>query len=640
MSDSSGNRSQGAQAGGLTADNSQVSQSVDHGVTMLPEITGVSPFARALAVAKRRIFRRKVITRALRESQQALHEHEMNLEFLIDHVPVVVYKAETGQNGRWWYVSPQIEELLGYTPTEWLNDRTLWWKRIHPDDQEAVLADEEAMIAGSTSTTDAVQYRMITKEGRIIWVNDDAAVIRDEKGGDLYWSGVLSDITDRKILEDQLKHQAFHDPLTGLANRALFVDRVRHALERADRNGSRVAVLFFDLDDFKNINDSLGHNFGDELLVAMAARLSEGLRPGDTFARLGGDEFAIFLEDTSLSSATSVAYRLIEALSEPFTIGTRDVSVHATVGIEFADALTTKADELLRNADVAMYVGKGKGKGRYELFDPSMHTAALRRLEMKGELKHAIENDEFILHYQPIVSLAEGALIGIEALIRWEHKSRGLIAPVEFIPLAEESGLIVPLGRWVLREACRQAGAWPIKDPEISLSVNVSPRQFQHPGLVEDVANALWDSGIDPSILTIEITESVLIHDSEVAIEKLSRLKDFGVRIAVDDFGTGYSSLGYLKRFPIDILKIDKSFIDGVGNSSEEAAIVDAIIKLGGSLGLEVVAEGIEEPEQVDALQSLRCERGQGFFFSKPVDAETMGEILATGRFPLPVSAD
>jgi diguanylate cyclase (GGDEF)-like protein/PAS domain S-box-containing protein len=613
---------------------------VKHSVTMPPGTPGVSVFARAVAVTKKRFLGRGTISRALRESQQALHEHEMNLEFLVNHVPVVVYKAETGQNGRWWYVSPQIERLLGYTPAEWLTDPTLWWKRIHPDDQDQVLADEEAMAVGTASSTDASQYRMITKEGRIIWVNDDAAVIRDEKGGPLYWSGVLSDVTERKVLEDQLKHQAFHDPLTGLANRALFVDRVKHALERADRETSRVAVLFFDLDDFKNINDSLGHNSGDELLVAVADRLTECLRPGDTFARLGGDEFAIFLEDTSLSSATSVAYRLIEALSEPFMVGTREVMVHATVGIEFADASTTKSDELLRNADVAMYVAKSKGKARYELFDPSMHTAALRRLEMKGELKQAIDNDEFVLHYQPIVSLSEGALLGIEALVRWQHKSRGLIPPVEFIPLAEESGLIVPLGRWVLREACRQANAWPITDPEISLSVNVSPKQFQHPGLVEDVANALWDSNIDPSILTIEITESVLIHDTDVAIEKLGRLKDFGVRIAVDDFGTGYSSLGYLKRFPIDILKIDKSFIDGVGNSSEEAAIAHAIIKLGGSLGLEVVAEGIEEPEQVDALQSLRCERGQGFFFSKPVDAETMGEILAQGRFPLEVGAE
>jgi diguanylate cyclase (GGDEF)-like protein/PAS domain S-box-containing protein len=621
--------------------NPRVSQHIEPSVTMLPGKPGALLLARAVAVSKKRLFGRKVISRALKESQEALHEHEMNLEFLVNHVPVVVYKAETGQNGRWWYVSPQIEQLLGYTPVEWLDDPTLWWKRIHPDDQEQVLADEEAMtIVGTTSKTDATQYRMITKEGRIIWVNDDAAVIRDENGAPLYWSGVLSDITDRKVLEDQLKHQAFHDPLTGLANRALFVDRVKHALKRADRESSRVAVLFFDLDDFKNINDSFGHIAGDELLVLMAARLGECLRPGDTFARLGGDEFAIFLENTSLSSATSVAYRLLEALGEPFKVGSREVMVHATIGIEFAEATTTKVEELLRNADVAMYVAKSKGKARYELFDPSMHTAALRRLEMKGELQQAIENGDFVLHYQPIVSLAEGALLGIEALIRWNHETRGLIPPVEFIPLAEESGLIVPLGRWVLREACRQANAWPIKNPEISLSVNVSPRQFQHPGLVEDVANALWDSHIDPSILTIEITESVLIHDTDAAIEKLSRLKDFGVRIAVDDFGTGYSSLGYLKRFPIDILKIDKSFIDGVGNSSEESAIAHAIIKLGGSLGLEVVAEGIEDPGQVDALQSLRCERGQGFFFSKPVDAETMGEILAEGRFPLPAGAE
>jgi diguanylate cyclase (GGDEF)-like protein/PAS domain S-box-containing protein len=605
-----------------------VSQQAEHNVAMLPGEAGRSSFARAVAVTKKRLLGRGVIARALKESQQALREHKKNLEFLVNHVPVVVYKAETGKAGRWWYVSPQIEHLLGYTPEEWLKDPMLWWKRIHPDDRDQVLADEESALTGTT------QYRMVTRDGRTVWVNDDASVIRDEQGAALYWSGVLSDITDQKVLEEQLKHQAFHDPLTGLANRALFVDRVKHALERAVRESTRVAVLFFDLDDFKTINDSLGHNSGDELLVAVASRLSDCLRPGDTFARFGGDEFAIFLEDTSLSSATSVAYRLIDGLGEPFVLGKREVMVHASIGIEFAEAHETTAGELLRNADVAMYVAKGKGKARYELFDPSMHTAALRRLEIKSELKHAIEDNRFVLHYQPIVSLKESSLLGIEALIRWNHPRRGLIAPVEFIPLAEESGLIVPLGRWVLLEACRQARDWPITDPEISLSVNVSPRQFQHPGLVEDVANALWDSGIDPSILTIEITESVLIHDTEAAIEKLGRLKDFGVRIAVDDFGTGFSSLGYLQRFPIDILKIDKSFIEGVGSGTEEEAIAHAIIKLGGSLGLEVVAEGIEELDQVDALQSLRCERGQGFYFSKPVDAATMGKIIATGKFP------
>ncbi|MGH2752167.1 MAG: putative bifunctional diguanylate cyclase/phosphodiesterase [Actinomycetota bacterium] len=613
-----------------------MSWQIEHNAAMMPLTDGPPSLARAVAVTRRRFFGRGSVSRALKQSQDALREQEKNLQFLVHHVPVVVYKAETGQLGRWWYVSPQIEQLLGYTPEEWLANPALWWKQIHPDDRDQVLADEEAMTVSTNSHTEAVQYRMLTREGRVIWVNDDAAVIRDEDGSPLYWSGVLSDITDRKVLEDQLKHQAFHDPLTGLANRALFVDRVEHALARADRDIKRVAVLFFDLDDFKTINDSLGHNSGDELLVMVAARLGGCLRPGDTFARFGGDEFAIFLEDTSLSSATSVAYRLIQALGEPFLIGGREVMVHASVGIEFADASKTRADELLRNADVAMYVAKGKGKARYELFDPSMHTAALRRLETKSELKHAIERNEFVLHYQPIVSLNEGSLLGMEALIRWDHPQRGLVAPVEFIPIAEESGLVVSLGRWVLQEACRQARDWPINDPEISLNVNVSPKQFQHPGMVEDVANALWDSGIDPSILTIEITESVLIHDAEAAIEKLSRIKDFGVRVAVDDFGTGYSSLGYLSKFPIDILKIDKTFIEGVGRGSEEDAIAQAIIKLGGSLGLEVVAEGIEQPEQIDALQLLRCDRGQGFYFSRPVDADAMGEILATGQVPPP----
>jgi len=601
---------------------------------------GVAPLARlgvarAVSVVKKRLRGRGLAARALRESQEALWEQGENLGFLVRHVPVVVYKAETGQHGRWLYVSPQIEGLLGYTPEEWLADPKLWWERIHPDDRDQVLADEEAILVSAGTKSEAAQYRMVTRDGRTIWVSDDASVIKNGSGASLYWSGILSDITDRKVLEEQLKHQAFHDPLTGLANRALFVDRVEHALARGERDGMRVAVLFVDLDDFKTINDSLGHNGGDEVLVAVAGRLRECFRPGDTFARFGGDEFAILVEDTSLSNATSVAYRIVDALGEPFSIGGREVMIHASVGIEFAEAQGTRTDELLRNADVAMYVAKGKGKARYQLFEPSMHTAALRRLEIKADLRRAVEKDEFVLHYQPIVSLNGGALLGMEALVRWNHPERGLLPPLDFISVAEQSGLITPLGRWVLREACRQATKWPLSNPSISLSVNVSTTQFQQPGLVEDVANALWDSGLDPSILTLEITESVLVHDTDAVIEKLHRLKDFGVKVAIDDFGTGYSSLGYLKRFPIDILKIDKSFIDGVGNGAEEAAIAQAIIKLGESLGLEVVAEGIELPEQIDALQLLRCERGQGFFFSAPVDAETMGGLLANGSFPV-----
>jgi len=591
--------------------------------------------ARAVSVVKKRLRGRGLAARALRESQEALWEQGENLGFLVRHVPVVVYKAETGQHGRWLYVSPQIEGLLGYTPEEWLADPKLWWERIHPDDRDQVLADEEAILVSAGTKSEAAQYRMVTRDGRTIWVSDDASVIKNGSGASLYWSGILSDITDRKVLEEQLKHQAFHDPLTGLANRALFVDRVEHALARGERDGMRVAVLFVDLDDFKTINDSLGHNGGDEVLVAVAGRLRECFRPGDTFARFGGDEFAILVEDTSLSNATSVAYRIVDALGEPFSIGGREVMIHASVGIEFAEAQGTRTDELLRNADVAMYVAKGKGKARYQLFEPGMHTAALRRLEVKADLRRAVEKDEFVLHYQPIVSLNGGALLGMEALVRWNHPERGLLPPLDFISVAEQSGLITPLGRWVLREACRQATKWPLSNPSISLSVNVSTTQFQQPGLVEDVANALWDSGLDPSLLTLEITESVLVHDTDAVIEKLHRLKDFGVKVAIDDFGTGYSSLGYLKRFPIDILKIDKSFIDGVGNGAEEAAIAQAIIKLGESLGLEVVAEGIELPEQIDALQLLRCERGQGFFFSAPVDAETMGGLLANGSFPV-----
>jgi len=516
-----------------------VSQHAEHKAVVVAAPLARLGVARAVSVVKKRLRGRGLAARALRESQEALWEQGENLGFLVRHVPVVVYKAETGQHGRWLYVSPQIEGLLGYTPEEWLADPKLWWERIHPDDRDQVLADEEAILVSAGTKSEAAQYRMVTRDGRTIWVSDDASVIKNGSGASLYWSGILSDITDRKVLEEQLKHQAFHDPLTGLANRALFVDRVEHALARGERDGMRVAVLFVDLDDFKTINDSLGHNGGDEVLVAVAGRLRECFRPGDTFARFGGDEFAILVEDTSLSNATSVAYRIVDALGEPFSIGGREVMIHASVGIEFAEAQGTRTDELLRNADVAMYVAKGKGKARYQLFEPGMHTAALRRLEVKADLRRAVEKDEFVLHYQPIVSLNGGALLGMEALVRWNHPERGLLPPLDFISVAEQSGLITPLGRWVLREACRQATKWPLSNPSISLSVNVSTTQFQQPGLVEDVANALWDSALDPSLLTLEITESVLVNDTDAVIEKLHRLKDFGVKVAIDDFGTG-----------------------------------------------------------------------------------------------------
>ncbi|MGH2791520.1 MAG: putative bifunctional diguanylate cyclase/phosphodiesterase [Actinomycetota bacterium] len=566
-----------------------------------------------------------------KRSADALSESEERLRFLVEHVPSVVYTAETGSDGRWLYVSPQIESLLGFTAEEWMADPERWWKQLHPDDRGAVLDDEEALLSSSEVRSGAIEYRMKTRDGRTVWVNDDQVVIRNEDGEALHLSGVLSEVTDRKVLELQLQHQAFHDSLTGLANRALFADRVEHALQRAERSGEQVAVLFLDLDDFKTVNDSLGHEAGDELLVAVAARLRRCLRPSDTIARLGGDEFAILLEAESVDSASMVAERTVKAIEEPISLGDREVVIHASVGIELGDSRQHSAGDLLRNADVAMYVAKSGGKARFEVFDSSMHQAAVQRLEIKADLQRALVDREFVVHYQPIVGLQESGVLGMEALIRWQHPQRGLMAPMDFIPVAEETGLIVPIGRWVLREAAFQAKRWQAASPHgdaFTMSVNVSARQLMRAEIVDEIASVLRESGIPPRTLTLEITESVLMNDRNAAITKLHQLKELGVRVAVDDFGTGYSSLGYLSSLPIDILKIDKSFIDRVATGVEDSAIAQAVIKLGNSLKLTVVAEGIEAVEQATALRAMRCHRGQGFYFSEPLDAKGVDDLL------------
>jgi diguanylate cyclase (GGDEF)-like protein/PAS domain S-box-containing protein len=543
----------------------------------------------------------------------------------------VVYRAEVGTEGRWLYVSPQIETLLGYTPEEWQNDPSLWLQRIHPDDRQACLTEEEAVLLTVDEKPEASEYRMISRDGRVIWVIDDAFIVRDANGAPRYWSGVLYDITERKNLEQQLEHQALSDSLTGLANRALFLDRVEHALARGGRDEEPVTILFLDLDDFKTVNDSLGHEAGDELLVTVASRLKRCLRPADTVARLGGDEFAILLESTSAESAVALARRVLEALGEPYSAGGRAMVVRASIGVATGSAPAHDAGDLLRNADVAMYVAKGGGKARLAVFEPGMHTAALRRLEMKADLQRAVIEKELLLHYQPIVNLGDGALVGVEALVRWQHPELGLVSPADFIPLAEESGLIIPLGRWVLSEACRQAAEWQQQIPvarDVAVSVNVSARQLQRPELIAEVEDALVASGIAPAALTLEITESGLMEEKDVAAAQLEDLRRLGVRVAVDDFGTGYSSLGYLSSLPIDILKIDKMFIDGVSQGPEDSAIAGAVGKLANALGLTLVAEGIESLDQVVALRGMEFQRGQGHFFSRALPAEEIAALL------------
>ena len=567
-----------------------------------------------------------------KHAESAIRESEARLRAIVEQVPAIVYTAEAGPAGRWLFVSPQVESLLGFTPEEWMADPELWFRQLHPEDRERVVQEEDGDWA-DLSPANASEYRMLTKHGRVIWVRDVGAIITNHDGVPLYWSGVLSDITDRKVLEEQLEHQAFHDTLTGLANRAMFVDRVEHALARSERDAGSLAILFLDLDDFKTINDSLGHEWGDRVLVEVAARLERTLRPADTVARLGGDEFAILLEGASLEDAIHVVERIIQSLEEPIIQDTKAILVHASFGIALTEGRRWNGADLLRNADVAMYAAKARGGGGFEVFQPDMHIAALRRLEIHAQLQHAIHERQFVLHYQPIIDLGTGQTVAVEALIRWNHPSRGLVPPLEFIPVAEESDLIVQIGRWVLQEACHQVSAWQREfpsDPPLTVNVNVSGKQFQHPRLVEEVAEVLRTSGIAPSSLTLEITESLLIQDTEGAVARLRELKALGVQVAVDDFGTGYSSLGYLQRFPIDTLKIDKAFVDAIGVGAEGSAIVRAIISLGESLSMGVSAEGIESAEQLALLQDLRCDLGQGFYFSKPQTAGGIGLILGT----------
>ena len=448
------------------------------------------------------------------------------------------------------------------------------------------------------------------------------------------------DITERKELEDQLAHQAFHDSLTGLANRALFRNRVEHALARMRRQRRPIAVLLLDLDGFKTVNDSLGHAFGDAFLAAVADRLRGLLRPSDTPCRLGGDEFAVLVEDLAEPvDATIVAERILDALREPFEVDGKEVVTGASIGITIAESRPRKgaagardADDLLRNADVAMYTAKSRGRNRCELFKPSMHQAMLDRLDLEADLRRAVERGEFVLHYQPTVALATGSISGMEALVRWVSPDRGLVPPGMFISVAEDTGLIVPLGAWVLEEACRQAVAWRHEfgaDAPATMSVNLSARQLRQPLLVAHVRRVAEAHGVPPGRLCLELTESAVMEDTELYVELLAALHRLGVRLAIDDFGTGYSSLTYLKRLPVDTLKIDQAFVAGLGCDASDTAIVRSVVALAHALGLQVVAEGVETQSQVDELTALGCDLAQGFYFARPLPAAELSELLA-----------
>jgi diguanylate cyclase (GGDEF)-like protein/PAS domain S-box-containing protein len=564
-----------------------------------------------------------------KEVEKVIKESEERFRSLVQNTSDIITLLEADGTVR--YISPAVERVMGYKPEEQVGTNA--FGSVHPDDRERAL-DTFTEVLKSPGLYPPLEFRVPHKDGS--WrhlehvVNnllDDPAV-----------RGVVvnsRDVTKRKALEEQLRHQALHDPLSGLPNRALFMDRLEHALIRANRRGSKVAVLFMDLDNFKITNDSLGHEVGDQLLVAVAERLKACLRPEDTAARLGGDEFTILVEEVDgLRDAARVAERIAESLQRPFALDQYEVFFTTSIGIALSGPLQKLPADLLRHADLAMYQAKHKGKARYEVFEPSMGTDALERLRLESELRRALERGEFKVYYQTVVALEGGRIGGAEALVRWEHPKRGLLLPKEFLSVAEETGLIMRIGERVLREACHQMRAWQVRypgTPPLTISVNLSTREFFHPKLIAEV---LDESEIDPATLQLEITEGAMTSNGTYSTDRtLRNLKRMGVQLAIDDFGLGYSSLSYLKRFPVDFLKIDRSFVAGLGQepngvSTKDTEIVKAMIDLTHALGLRVIAEGVETSEQLAQLRNMKCDLAQGNYFSEPLPSGALAVIL------------
>jgi diguanylate cyclase (GGDEF)-like protein/PAS domain S-box-containing protein len=725
---------------------------------------------------------------------------------LVERLPAIVYSCELGERGRWRYVSPQVEEILGYSPEEWMADPGLWVERLHPDDRERALEQENRK--GTTGGgAPPIDYRMITREGGIVWILDEA-VLEPDGNGTQIWHGVLYDITERKIAEQELqraaaqqaavarlgryalqdgdparlakeavplmteidgveaacvweagregrrlhlragleerdsgaerrasaardshagaalesglhvivddwsserrfsmppalrvlgvrsslavpiagkdrpygvldihstepnhftpqdvhfvqasanvladalerhaadealRHRVLHDSLTGLPNRLSFVDSLRDALQRGLASGSPVGILFLDLDHFKLINDSIGHHAGDDLLQAVAPRLRAHLRPGDIVARFGGDEFGILVDRlTDEEEALAIADRVAGAFSEPYSMGGADHFVTASIGIAVARPTGREpidAELLIRDADAAMYRAKERGRGRCEVFDAEMRARAVHRLETERELRHALDRDELELHYQPLIALGSGEIVGLEALVRWNHPERGLLDPSEFVSIAEDSGLIEPIGRWVQENACRQALGWHELRPDqrpLDVAINLSARQVAHRDLAESVREIPARTGLEPVNLRLEVTESVLVEESASATATLEALSEIGVRLVLDDFGTGYSSLAYLNRYPFDALKIDRSFVEGLGVEQERTAIVEAVIGMARALSLDAIAEGVENEAQLSELRRLGCDFAQGHLFSRPLTPQKVSTLLREGGF-------
>jgi diguanylate cyclase (GGDEF)-like protein/PAS domain S-box-containing protein len=551
-------------------------------------------------------------------------EIERRYRTLVEQLPLVVYVDALDEASSNIFTSDQIEPLLGYTVDEWQDTADLFVRTLHPEDRERVLAAHAR--THRTHEPLSIEYRLISRDGKVVCVRDEGVVVLNERGEPLYLQGYLLDVTAERELQEQLRLQALFDPLTGLANRAFFHEQMEHAISIRKDVDQRTALLFIDLDEFKQINDQFGHSVGDEVLAALGTRLKNVIRAGDSVARLGGDEFAVLLTSVNESAeAAIVAERLLEQITAPIDVAGRHLSVTASIGI----ALGSCGAELLKQADAAMYRAKANCDADYAFYDDELDQAALNRFKRIAELRVALAEDQFTLAYQPVVNLKPFEVTGFEALLRWQHPAHGEIPPLDFIPLAEESGLIVAIGRWVLQEACFYASRLrELLGRDLAIAVNVSARQLQHPDFVDHVDSALERAALPANLLTLELTESVLVAAGERVEQQLGMLKERGIKLALDDFGTGYASLAYLQRLPVDIVKIDRSFTANIDSGAEDLALLEGIVGLGKALGLELVAEGIERLAQQGIVQDLGCHGAQGFHFGRPAPAAAATEAL------------
>ena len=540
---------------------------------------------------------------------------ERRYRTLVEQLPLIIYVDALDAESSNLFTSRQTETVLGYTPEEWATDKGLFVRVLHPDDRERVMAAHAR--THETHERLSLEYRLFARDGRVVWLRDEGVVVLDDEGSPLYLQGYLLDITREREAEQQLRQLALYDPLTGLANRAFFYEQFRHAASVRHVGGGRTGLLFVDLNAFKTVNDRWGHDIGDHVLQVVATRIEESIRAGDTAARLGGDEFAVVLGNAlEPAEAIAAAERLLERISRPVEIGSAHLLTTASIGI----SLGSDADTMLKEADVAMYRAKAQPEIGYAFFDAVLDRNAARRSHRITELREAVEREEFRLDYQPVVDLGRYEIVGYEALVRWEHPLEGELAPAEFIPLAEETGVIVQLGAWVLRTACAEAVRLCGSDgrpPQIA--VNVSARQLQHHDFLTDVRNALDTTGLPADCLTLELTESTLLTSGEHVGATLAAIKDMGVMLAIDDFGTGYASLSYLQRFPIDVVKIDRSFTAEIDRPAADLVLLKGIIELGNALELDLVAEGIETQGQQNVVQRLGCQQAQGFYFGRPM---------------------